>query len=66
MICRVRNMSRSMSKVKSGGFYYEPCRYNVERVERVGILAAKMFGDGIESKNLLAKSTCSTRFHKYE
>ena len=38
----------------------------VERVERVGILAAKMFGDGIESKNLLAKSTCSTRFYKYE
>lgn len=41
----------------------------VERVEVVGILAAenaKMFGDGIESKNLLAKSTCSTRFYKYE
>jgi hypothetical protein len=41
----------------------------VERVEGVGILAAenaKMFGDGIESKNLLAKSTCSTRFYKYE
>ena len=41
----------------------------VERVEGVGILAAedaKMFGDGIESKNLLAKSTRSTRFYKYE
>jgi hypothetical protein len=38
----------------------------VERVEGEGILAAKMFGDGIESKNLLAKSTRSTRFYKYE
>ena len=42
---------------------------HVECVKGVGILAAenaKMFGDGIESKNLLAKSTRSTRFYKYE